>query len=228
MELKDRLKLFLREKEISQRKFELSIGKSNGYVNNIVKTIGADVLNSIKNAYPDLNINWLLSGDGEMTNSNSFETSDILAGNETISKNLNYRLVPVVHVDSVGGIYSNNEVSVTDSQYVEGYVPFVNAQEGDRAIFQTGNSMIPTCPPGSLLQIREVPNWREYFGYGNIFVIELTDGRRITKEVNRYDENPREFVWCKSHNPEVADEELPRSMINSVWKVIKILTDKGW
>lgn len=140
----------------------------------------------------------------------------------------NYRLVPVVHVDSVGGIYSNNEVSVTDSQYVEGYVPFVNAQEGDRAIFQTGNSMIPTCPPGSLLQIREVPNWREYFGYGNIFVIELTDGRRITKEVNRYDENPREFVWCKSHNPEVADEELPRSMINSVWKVIKILTDKGW
>lgn len=228
MQLKDRLKLFLKEKGISQRKFELAIGKSNGYVNNIVKTIGADVLNSIKSAYPDLNINWLLSGEGQMTTCNSFENSDILTDNEIIPQNVNYRLVPVIHVDSVGGIHSNNEVSQSEPQFVEGYVPFVNAQEGDRAIFQTGNSMIPTCPPGSLLQVREVSNWKEYFGYGNIFVIELTDGRRITKEVNRFDENPREYVWCKSHNPDVADEELPKSLIRSVWKVIKILTDKGW
>lgn len=156
------------------------------------------------------------------------ENRDILVTNDNESSEANYRLVPVVHIDSVGGIRSNNEVSSSEPQYVEGYVPFVNAKEGDRAIFQTGNSMIPTCPPGSLLQVREVPNWKEYFGYGNIFVIELTDGRRITKEVNRFDENPREYVWCKSHNPDVADEELPKSLIRSVWKVIKILTDKGW
>ena len=43
--------------------------------------------------------------------------------------------------------------------------------------------MIPTIPPGSLMLIREVANWREYFGYGNIFVIVLKDGRRITKEM---------------------------------------------
>ena len=105
---------------------------------------------------------------------------------------------------------------------------FVNAQEGDIAIVQTGTSMIPTIPPGSILQLRKVENWREYFGYGNIFVIELTDGRRITKEVSRYDSNPKEFIWCISHNPGVPDEELPKSMIVSVWKVIKVLTDKGW
>lgn len=156
------------------------------------------------------------------------ENKGILTTNDNERIGVNYRLVPVVHIDSVGGIHSNNEVSQLDPQFIEGYVPFVNAQEGDKAIFQTGNSMIPTCPPGSLLQVRQVSNWEEYFGYGNIFVIELRDGRRITKEVNRYDENPKEYVWCKSHNPEVADEELPKSMIRSVWKVIKILTDKGW
>lgn len=156
------------------------------------------------------------------------ENKGILTTNDNERIGVNYRLVPVVHIDSVGGIHSNNEVYQSDPQFIEGYVPFVNAQEGDKAIFQTGNSMIPTCPPGSLLQVRQVSNWEEYFGYGNIFVIELRDGRRITKEVNRYDENPKEYVWCKSHNPEVADEELPKSMIRSVWKVIKILTDKGW
>lgn len=68
MELKNRLKLFLKTKKISQRKFEMAIGKSNGYVNNIVKTIGADVVNAIRKAYPDLNIDWLISGEGEMLN----------------------------------------------------------------------------------------------------------------------------------------------------------------
>lgn len=139
----------------------------------------------------------------------------------------NYLLVPIIHIDSVGGMHSNNSIT-GESQYIEGYVPFVNAREGDRAIFQSGTSMIPTIPPGSIMQIREVVNWKEFFGYGNIFVIELKDGRRITKEVRRYDENPREYVWCVSHNPDVQNEELPKSMITSVWKVIKVLTDKGW
>lgn len=139
----------------------------------------------------------------------------------------NYLLVPIVHIDSVGGMHSNNSIT-GEPQYIEGYVPFVNAREGDRAIFQSGTSMISTIPPGSIMQIREVVNWKDFFGYGNIFVIELKDGRRITKEVRRYDENPREYVWCVSHNPDVQDEELPKSMITSVWKVIKVLTDKGW
>lgn len=139
----------------------------------------------------------------------------------------NYRLVPLVHIDSVGGMYSDNSI-IEEPQYIEGYIPFVNAQAGDIAIMQTGTSMIPTVPPGSIMQIRKVKNWREYFGYGNIFVIELTDGRRITKEVRKYSENPQEYIWCVSHNPEVEDEELPKWMIKSVWKVIKILTNKGW
>lgn len=66
MEIKDRIKLFLEEKGISQRKFEISIEKSNGYVNNIVKTITVDVLAKIINTYPELNITWLITGEGDM------------------------------------------------------------------------------------------------------------------------------------------------------------------
>lgn len=142
-------------------------------------------------------------------------------------KGENYRLVPLIHIDSVGGMHSQNEI-IDEPQYIERYIPFINAHEGDIAIIQTGTSMIPTIPPGSFLQLRKVGNWQEYFGYGNIFVIELIDGRRITKEVSRYDANPKDFIWCISHNPDVPDEELPKNMIVSVWKVIKVLTDKGW
>lgn len=150
----------------------------------------------------------------------SDKPSDKIAG-------VDFRLVPILHIDSVGGMHSDNSI-VAEPQYVEGYAPFTDAQEGDICIIQSGDSMVPTCPSGSLLLLRQVTNWREYMGYGNIFVIELTDGRRITKEITRYDANPQEYVWCVSHNPNVPDEELPKKLIASVWKVIKIQIDKGW
>ena len=163
------------------------------------------------------------------------DTSDKSVGQKTAfpsdtsdkSASVDFRLVPILHIDSVGGMHSANSI-VAEPQYVEGYAPFTDAKEGDICIIQSGDSMVPTCPSGSLLLLRQVTNWREYMGYGNIFVLELTDGRRITKEITRYDANPQEYVWCVSHNPNVPDEELPKKLIASVWKVIKIQIDKGW
>lgn len=88
--------------------------------------------------------------------------------------------------------------------------------------------MTPTIPPGSTLLLREVQDWKEYFGYGNIFVLWLKDDRRITKEARRYDDDAKNYIWCVSHNPDVADEELPKSFIRGVWKVIKYQADFGW
>lgn len=184
------------------------------------------VIEQILNFYTDLNKVWLLTGEGEMLKDTT-ELPEDLKSDSALVLDKDFRLVPIIHIDSVGGIHSSNDI-VDETEYVEGHVPFVGAREDDRAIYQSGESMIPTIPPGSLMQIREVVGWREFFGYGDIFVLLLTDGRRITKEVTRYDANPKEYVWCVSHNPNVPDEELPRSMIVRVWKVIKVLTDKGW
>lgn len=184
------------------------------------------VIEQILNFYTDLNKVWLLTGEGEMLKDTT-ELPEELKSDSALVLDKDFRLVPIIHIDSVGGIHSSNDI-VDETEYVEGHVPFVGAREDDRAIYQSGESMIPTIPPGSLMQIREVVGWREFFGYGDIFVLLLTDGRRITKEVTRYDANPKEYVWCVSHNPNVPDEELPRSMIVRVWKVIKVLTDKGW
>lgn len=140
----------------------------------------------------------------------------------------NYRLVPLINSDAVGGMHKINDVLETDSEYIISYIPFVDAKEQDVCIQVKSDSMIPTCPPGCVVQIREVPNWQEYFGYGNLFVIQLKDGRRIIKEVTKYADNPKDYVLCISHNKNVPAEELPRNLIVSVWKVIRVLTDRGW
>lgn len=64
--IKDRLQQYLSEIDISQRKFEMSIGMSNGWVNNLGGSIRDVTLSKIKSTYPELSIPWLLTGEGEM------------------------------------------------------------------------------------------------------------------------------------------------------------------
>lgn len=212
----------------NQQDFVERIGSDKSTVSQVINgklTIPNNLFDKICSAFPDVSHSWLLTGEGNMLKEDG--GIPLLQRDVITNGGNNYKLVPLVHIDSVGGMRSKNSIE-DEPQYIEGYIPFVNAQDDDKAIIQSGTSMIPTIPPGSFLQIREVVNWREYLGYGNIFVIELMDGRRITKEIRRYDENPKDYVLCVSHNPDVAPEELPKSMIVSVWKVIKVLMDKGW
>lgn len=64
--IKERLKLYIKEKGLSQGKFEKKAGLSNGFVNNISKGIGSEKLQSIFCNFPDLNQDWLLTGEGDM------------------------------------------------------------------------------------------------------------------------------------------------------------------
>lgn len=216
----------------NQQDFTERIGSDKSTVSQIVNgrtPIPNKMFAQIAQAFPMLNIDFILTGEGEMLKNDDVET---LSGEEMAKisegiKSGRFRLVPLVNIDSVGGIHTDNSIDLSE-QYIIKMMPFADAMHGDVAILQSGNSMYPTIPPGSALLIREVKDWREYFGYGNIFVLLLKDGRRITKEVRRYDEDPLNYVWCVSYNPDVADEELPKSMIRSVWKVVKYIADFGW
>ncbi|HCO68593.1 MAG TPA: hypothetical protein DIT04_12670 [Dysgonomonas sp.] len=64
--VKERLIEYLSYKGISQYKFQESIGASNGYINSMRKGIGVDKLEQVRSKYPDLDIKWLLTGDGTM------------------------------------------------------------------------------------------------------------------------------------------------------------------
>ena len=64
--VKQRIKQFCEAEGITVSSFEKSIGASNRYVNSITRSVGLDKLNSILEEYPYLNIEWLLTGRGNM------------------------------------------------------------------------------------------------------------------------------------------------------------------
>ena len=61
-----RLKDFIKSQGLTISGFEKDINVSNGYVNSISKGIGGEVLLSILEKSPKLNIDWLLTGKGSM------------------------------------------------------------------------------------------------------------------------------------------------------------------
>jgi len=85
-EIQDRIKLFCSVSGVSVRSFCLSIGVSAGYVNNISKSIQPDKLQRISAKYPELNIGWLLTGNGEMLN-NQHSSGQTIIGNNIIGSN---------------------------------------------------------------------------------------------------------------------------------------------
>ncbi|MXS70254.1 hypothetical protein GSF70_03410 [Flavobacteriaceae bacterium W22] len=63
----DRILQIIDYKGITKSKFYKDTGLSNGFLDK-VKDIGVSKLDYILKAYPDINIKWLISGDGDMLN----------------------------------------------------------------------------------------------------------------------------------------------------------------
>lgn len=66
MGVKERLLEYINYKQITNKTFEITANLSNGYVNNFDGNFRTKTLEKILTAYPDINRDWLLYGEGEM------------------------------------------------------------------------------------------------------------------------------------------------------------------
>lgn len=65
MGITDRIKQIIEYKDISTRKFCIEIGVANGFLDK-VKDVGSEKVLKILKTYPDINPNWLITGEGNM------------------------------------------------------------------------------------------------------------------------------------------------------------------
>lgn len=66
MSVKDRIKAFADAKGVTYRELSTIMGASPGYINSISKSIQPDKMSRLSTRFPDLNVSWLLTGEGEM------------------------------------------------------------------------------------------------------------------------------------------------------------------
>ena len=76
----ERIQIFMHFKKISPHAFEQKIDLSNGYFSKQLKnlgSVGSDILIKIYLAYPELDILWILTGEGQMLKQAEQESQQI-------------------------------------------------------------------------------------------------------------------------------------------------------
>lgn len=209
--VKDRLSDYLRTIGVNKSEFGRRIGVSSAFITSMRKSIQPDKIRAIQAEFPDLNTNWLLTGEGEMLQNPEIASNNI--------KSPLGRAIPFYDVETTGGY--NGLVSSSDvSGEVIGYINAGGWFDGKEtaAIRHVGDSMIE-YPDGCILAVREVTE-RRLLVPGRNYVIE-TNEYRVTKRIQRgaspdtialYSSNEKKYADGRLiHEPfEVAFEDIRR------------------
>ena len=205
---KERLLQFLKYLKIGQGKFESNCRIGNGTVNNIRDGISSPNLEKISNRYPELSMDWLITGKGEMLKS---ETPLIDEYSITAFKQHGYA---PFYSDLQVSAGKYDLASIEKSEEAESYlkIPGISA----RAWFPVvGFSMEPKVFAGDIIGVKEVENW-EKVDPDKIYMIVTHEDRMIKRL--RIDNDNSEFIWCVSDN--YKEFKLYTSEIKAIYHVV--------
>jgi len=225
--ISENIKKYIDNKGFNVNFFEKEIGASSGMIRKAIKNntdIQSKWLASISDNFPDLNLNWLITGKGKML----IDTQD---NQEEIIQPKSYRMPKVVTVDN----NEHDNIVLVPQKASAGYLSSYNDPEfikqlpsyrmpninnGTYRMFQLdGHSMHPTMQDSSYVVCEWVENWEEDIKDDRVYVVvSIDDGVVIKRVLNRL--NKYGSLYCKSDNRrEYHNFAVKKESIKEVWHV---------
>ena len=104
MDVNGRIMEFISAKGLSVAEFERLCGLSNGYVRKVKDSLGKRGLSDILRKFPDLNSDWLLTGNGDMfipSVVQNNQNGDNINGNSVnVTKNESEKFLEIIRMQS--------------------------------------------------------------------------------------------------------------------------------
>lgn len=220
--IKDRTLEFIRYKGISMKAFETKCGLSSGYVTSMRKGYGSEKLSNVLTAFPELNRDWLLYGEGNMLLSpSSSSTSPVNEQDFPREESRAATFVKLIPVAAQGGSLTDFIYSVKESDCELLASPI---RDVDFAVQVSGDSMAPEYPNGSHVYVKRI-NERAFIEWGKVYVLDTCNGSVIKILVPSEREG---YVRCLSINndPKFAPFEVSMNDIRGVYRVLLCMSLK--
>ena len=214
---KDRLEQFIRTMGYSTREFERAIGVSNGTVRHITDALSANLKEKISANFPQLDMNWLLTGEGDMLRSSVTVPTERQPTNIPIAKPVATGGIPLIPIDAVAGFNGWDEAGVSELDCAHYDVPDFAAAHADFLIRVSGSSMYPKYSSGDILACRKIDEIT-FIQWGKIYVIDSRQGAMVKRLFPI--EGDSAMLLCKSDNPNYPPFELPKEEIRSISIVV--------
>ncbi|MBD5204975.1 MAG: helix-turn-helix transcriptional regulator [Bacteroidales bacterium] len=179
MSIRKRLREYIALKGISLRELERQCQISNGVLGRLNESTTPKTLTRLQEN-SDLNIDWLMTGEGEMLNQTIGDAKENFEGCREDKES--ERLIPFYDVETTGGY--NGVVSDSSEGALVGYIQPGGWFDGREtaAIRHVGDSMTE-YPNGCILAVKKVYD-RHLLVFGKNYVIETLE-YRITKRVQK-------------------------------------------
>lgn len=201
MNVKERIVRYLKFHKIKQGEFCEQIGVAKTYINSIRSSISPEKLSIIGEVYPDLNLGWLLTGEGSMLK------EDLPVINYSVG-------TPYYDVDFMLGFDHLYAPTSESPEYL------INIPRYNKATLwcnASGHSMEPEINNGDIVALQKIEDIR-FLPFGEIYAIITTNDMRTIKRIGRGD-TPDTYKLIPTNNNFPA-QDIPIDMILHVYKVL--------
>lgn len=222
---KERLQEYLDHMGISASVFYRSTGLSRGLMDSdkLHQSLSTDKVATIIATYPDLSLEWLITGEGPMLRS-----EDGIRFEETIQRApvrlhrisgksrdsvVSEQSVPLYGVEATAGIMAQGDMS----DYIIDHISIPHMPKVDGALVVTGDSMYPIIKSGDIVLYKVFQDFRHII-YGQMYLVSVImegDTLILVKYVYKV-EGAEDFILLVSENKHHEPFKVPLTSVRSL------------
>ncbi|WP_440441036.1 S24 family peptidase [Phocaeicola coprocola] len=163
-------------------------------------------IDKISKSYPELNTNWLLTGEGGM----------LLDSIDSVPQKSFTNGVPYYNVDFIGGF----DIVLNDQTAKPEYlIDFKKYNEATCWCNVTGHSMEPEITHGDIIALKKIED-KSFLPLGEVYAIVTTNGMRTIKRLGPSSDPKCYTLVPTNKSPEYGIQELPKDMIEHIFQVL--------
>ncbi|WP_417942149.1 S24 family peptidase [Flavobacterium sp. RS13.1] len=210
----ERVREYLDYKGITKYKFCNDLGFSNKFLDNS-SNMGTDKACKILHHYPDINSEWLLTGNGEMLKENNTDIIIMNSDRKTMDSLHATQEIPLYDLEAVAGL--RELFNSGKPQRILDTIKIPNLPKCDGAISVTGDSMYPLLKSGDIILYKETEFENIFFGEMYLLSVKLNDWEEyITVKYVQKSENGHDFVKLVSQNSHHQPKDIHISKISAL------------
>lgn len=216
--IKERVLYFAKNQGFSVEYFLSSIEMTYGSFKGKAKegSLNSDAIAKILTNYPNINIEWLLTGKGDMIKFSNENIDKPTVFNLKSDRLIKHQSVPLYNIEASAGIVTLFSDSAGGKPIDHIQIP--NLPKCDGAVYVSGDSMYPLLKSGDIVMYKQVHNVQDGLFWGEMYLISIDlDGDEIVSvKYIQKSAKGEDFIKLVSQNQHHQDREIHISKIRAL------------
>jgi len=225
--IQNRIEILIKSLGLNTNSFANKIGVKNAVIHNIVSHSGRrskpsfDLLSKIILSFDNINSNWIITGDGNIFNSEKLYAEDdsISVINEpkpTYYSKPDLKGIPIIATQAMTEWEEDQIMEYGTKRYV---VPEFEESKADFVIAVREDSMTPNYIRGDIVACKRLSN-HSFFQWNKVYVLNTEQGgmiKRIKKSTHDHS------IVCASDNKDFEPFDISKTKIKALAIVVGLI-----